>query len=76
MHWNYRIVETEGQGWGLYEVFYDDDGNPDGVTQDPIYFFSDIDIEGLKSSFELAGHAFEKPVLQMKIFDDMEKEVK
>ena len=75
MHWNYRIVEIEGQGWGLYEVFYDDDGNLDGVTVNPIDFFSD-NVKDLKSSFELASHAFEKPVLQMKMFDDMEKEIK
>ena len=76
MSWNYRIVKTEGQGWGLYEVYYDKDGNPKSVTLNPIDFFNE-DVKDLASSFELAGRAFEKPVLQMKIFDDIaKKEIK
>lgn len=43
MSWNYRIVRhdtPEGfDGWfGLYEVFYDADGAPTGVTKTPITF--------------------------------------
>ncbi len=39
MTWNYRIVRRfyhEFLGYGLHEVYYDNDGNPSSMTVDPI----------------------------------------
>ena len=37
-HWNYRFVAVERHGEteiGLYEVYYDDQGKPNGRTDEP-----------------------------------------
>ena len=45
MKWNYRLVKTiiEEEGldrpytnYEIHEVYYDDDGNPDGMTTNPV----------------------------------------
>ncbi len=39
MIWNYRIVKyIDGSGWGLHEVFYNDNGEPSSMTAEPISF--------------------------------------
>ena len=37
MSWNYRIVRYRNRkaGYGLHEVYYDDDGKPWAMTQEP-----------------------------------------
>jgi hypothetical protein len=48
MSWNYRVIEyKDGSGFGLHEVFYDDNGQPWGMTEDAIRFVSNKD-EGPK----------------------------
>lgn len=38
-HWNYRIVKyRNGDGYGLHEVHYDDDGLPYAMTKRPTCF--------------------------------------
>lgn len=70
MSWNYRIVNClDGNGkryFGLFEVFYDKHGNPDGRTAEPIDFVADEDegAEGVVSSLKMAlKDATERPVL-------------
>lgn len=44
MSWNYRILVSETNGedyYAIHEVFYDDGGNPNGWTQEPIDFGGD-----------------------------------
>lgn len=37
--WNYRIVQyRDGGGYGLHEVYYDDDGLPWSMTKQPASF--------------------------------------
>lgn len=39
MTWNYRIVKhvTGGTEWfGIHEVYYDDDGKPRAMTEEPV----------------------------------------
>ena len=39
MSWNYRIVRyLDGRGFGLHEVFYDENGLPYGMTESPCAF--------------------------------------
>ena len=48
MTWNYRIVRTQtpdGPQYGVFEVYYDDDGRPSMRTVDPITFTGDTEEE-------------------------------
>ncbi len=38
MTWNYRIVKRLDGFIALHEVFYDDNGDPWGMTEDPVDF--------------------------------------
>jgi len=39
MTWTYRIIRySDGRGFGLHEVFYDEIGNPVTMTAEPISF--------------------------------------
>lgn len=61
--WNYRIVKIseergpEGQGsdwYGLFEVFYEDNGEPVARTEDPIDFAGYETAEELITALETA----------------------
>ena len=44
MIWNYRLVRyRDEKGFGLHEVYYDDDGLPCGMTDAPIDFTCGIE---------------------------------
>jgi len=68
MSWSYRIVKRplgdgDGDYFALCEVYYDEGGNPTGVTHDPISFVAD-DAADLIASLELAlNDAKNRPVL-------------
>jgi len=72
MSWNYRIVRyRSGEGFGLHEVFYDDDGLPWGMTENPATFVSGTDEgpAGIKGSLLRARvDAIKRPV-----FDEPEE---
>ena len=43
MTWNYRVIrktqtgyDNLGEYYGIHEVYYDDDGNPEMVTVEPV----------------------------------------
>lgn len=39
MTWNYRVVRkqtADGEYYGIHEVYYDSDGNPEMVTVEPV----------------------------------------
>ena len=49
MSWNYRIVKyADGSGYGLHEVYYDDYGNEEAMTENPASFVGESpeDIHG------------------------------
>ena len=75
MHWNHRILKTVVDGevsYGIHEVFYDDDGSLMGCSEEPIGIVSET-IEGCRRDLKLMETAFKKPVLEKKIFEDMEE---
>jgi hypothetical protein len=67
MSWNYRIMRyRNGEGFGLHEVFYDDDGLPWGMTENPARFVCGTDEgrAGIKGALLLARmDAIKRPVL-------------
>lgn len=64
--WNYRIVKyADGSGFGLHEVYYDGDGQPWGMTDEPASFVCDIDEgpNGVKQSLLTARvDAIRRPI--------------
>ena len=73
MSLNYRIVRyRRGEGFGLHEVFYDDDGLPWGMTENPATFVCGTDEgpAGIKDSMLVARvDAIQRPV-----FDEPEED--
>lgn len=71
MTWNYRVVRRiDGRGeefLAIYEVYYDKEGNPEAVTEDPISPHGD-DMDDLHGAFDLYKLSLDKPVLNYEDF--------
>ena len=68
MTWNYRIVSEkapEGEFLQLYEVYYDDDGKINGMTENPMKPYGES-VEELQNDLEYMMEALKQPVLDMK----------
>lgn len=97
MHWNHRVlakriktkkrvgkdlIDTTIIEFGLYEVFYDDNNNPDSCTEESmnprVYDDDDIDdpIADLKTTLEWMRTACDKPVLDYDNFPNEYVDVK
>jgi 23S rRNA A2030 N6-methylase RlmJ len=69
-HWNYRVLERETESGGnvqaIYEVYYDENGDPVGHTQKPATAQIDTEFESredLKEILQAMKQAADKPVL-------------
>lgn len=67
MTWNYRIVRYRDEGgYGLHEVYYDDDGQPWAMTEKPCGFACHVEEGpvGVQESLATAlEDATQRPVL-------------
>lgn len=66
MSWDYRLVhriETDGETYAVHEVYYNDAGQPNGVTERPCYLAAES-VKELRSDLMLMRHAFELPILE------------
>jgi hypothetical protein len=70
MSWNYRVVHRHlvhpngGEDvYAVHEVYYDDDGNPTMVTENPVYLAAES-VKELNADRILMGAACRKPVLE------------
>ena len=64
-HWNYRFVEVVINGEreiGLYEVYYDDEGRPNGRTKELATFVGATKMEAW-DAYSRAGAALGTPML-------------
>jgi hypothetical protein len=70
MSWNYRLVRyRDGSGYGLHEIFYDGDGQPTGMTEQPISFGCDRNEDAVKEISEALTLAL-NDVTNRPIFDE------
>jgi hypothetical protein len=68
MTWNYRIMNKNGL-LGVHGVYYDGDGNIQGMDQDPNAPQAET-IDELRTVLELMLEALEKPILD---YDEVDK---
>ena len=67
-HWNYRVMRRQYKNdddpvYTIHEVYYNDNGDVEGHTQDAVYAYGNT-AEELKADLELMLLAFDKPVLE------------
>lgn len=75
--WNYRVVRRaytspggNGVVYGIYEAYYDDDGQINGLTENPQHVFGES-LEELKRDHELMTQAFNLPVVDYETLKDI-----
>ena len=72
--WNYRVLERKDKKTGektyaIHEVYYNENGNPDGCTKNSIAPMGES-LEELKGDIEYYLRALKKPVL---VYDSLEE---
>ena len=66
MSWNYRVIKTtEGDCayYAIHEVYYDDDGQPDGSTVEPV-FVSGESVEDIRQMLAQMLRDVDRPALE------------
>jgi len=70
MSWNYRVIRHKDKEWAvltIHEVYYDADGNPNGVTESAIAAYGDTMLE-LRDNHAIQARAFDLPILDYSMF--------
>ena len=76
MTWNYRVIKTElnyEEEYSIHEVYYDEDGNPDGVTENSIAPTGGT-LEELQADLDHYNEAMSLPVLDFDLFLKQEED--
>jgi hypothetical protein len=64
MTWNYRVVNNKGN-FGIYEVYYDENGNANAWSQDPMEPYGES-LEELRADLKRMLMALERPLFDLK----------
>lgn len=75
MSWNYRVIRhtVDGEtGYGVHEVYYNEDGKPIACTEEPAKPYGETPDELAKDVLHFAS-ALEKPVLDYSYFVEIAK---
>lgn len=75
-HWNYRVIQkpvqdTEDLIYEIHEVYYSDDGEIDGWTENPVKPFGESGFE-LREDIRHFLEAFRHPILEEKKVDEID----
>jgi len=68
MSWNYRIVRKNDQ-LEVYDVYYDEDGNPSSRHVKPTTLYGE-DVEEISKQIDLIKECLRKPVIDDEIFGE------
>ena len=66
MAWNYRVIQRKYKDeaiFAIYEVYYDNNGKPNGITEQPFYPHG-YSLQELKEDLKKYVSALDKSVLQ------------
>ena len=63
MTWNYRVVNKNGN-FGIYEVYYDENGKANAWSQDPMDPYGES-LEELKADLKRMMMALERPLFEI-----------
>lgn len=68
-HWNYRVMRIahldKNEEYGIFEVYYDANGNVEGWTENASRIYTD-NLEEIKRTLDLMSRALNKPILDYK----------
>jgi|14BtaG_2_1085337.scaffolds.fasta_scaffold32907_2 hypothetical protein len=68
MTWNHRVISREGQDeLAIHEVYYDEDGEPNMVTNDAVGIYGET-VEELRETLERMLKSLEAPKLAFESF--------
>lgn len=70
MTWNYRIIAVDSGGeieYGIYEVYYDEEGNPESYTENAVPCVGNS-IDEMRRTLDYMRMAFGMPVLTERDF--------
>lgn len=70
MTWNYRVVRN-GIEFGIYEVYYDGDGNIMFSSEFPEVAYGET-LDELLSDYARMAEAFNKPVIDFNTLEEIE----
>jgi len=69
--WNYRVIRHVEPDWdetfAIHEVYYNDDGEPDGCTTEAI--IAGEDLQDLDRILDMMRRALSEPILAESDFD-------
>jgi len=66
-HWNYRVVRKVVDDeviFGIHESYYDNDGNLEGITENPISIYAEENLENLAKEMGYIVQALEADVIK------------
>lgn len=75
MSWNHRVIKKTVDGeemFTIHEVYYDDQGNPESVTKNPVPAFGN-NVEELSHNLIHMLSALTKPILDYTMFEENKK---
>lgn len=65
MSWNYRIVKyADDSGYGVHEVYYNPDGSPRSMTQEPAVITGDTESEIREATSMMMADTRKRPVFE------------
>ncbi len=67
---DYRVLSRNGE-LGVYEVYYNEDGEPRSSTTDPLLSFPLPTVAGLRYELEAVLRALDEPLLQYDDFKEL-----
>jgi len=77
MTWNHRVIRhvlLEDTWLAIHEVHYDEDGEPNGCTKEPIQIIQE-DLDAIKWEIDKIKSALEKPVIDFSFFEEQERKI-